>query len=256
MAMFWSFTSLKVFGAIVVNCPTVRVEPIVMQQFVLSQAVRAARRVVIAVLLCPFLAIGPGSHAQAPELFGFTAIPMPAKPDLSPYTKWTDMTRRLQQQVGWESENCATIFTPCPQRDWRKMLARAKSGSKEEQLDDVNRFVNRFDYVPDTVNWGGIDYWETPKEFFLKGGECKDFSISKYFSLRILGWPSDRLWMIVLQDMNLNVTHAVLAARLEGRTMILDNQVADLVDQGRIRHYRPIFGLSETGWVIYRPNGS
>ena len=35
-----------------------------------------------------------------------------------------------------------------------------------------------------------------------------------------------------------------------------DNQVADLVDQGRIRHYRPIFGLSETGWVIYRPNGS
>jgi predicted transglutaminase-like cysteine proteinase len=227
-----------------------------MKRFVLGRTLTTVIRLVA---LCTVLSLLPPCarlQAQAPEVFGFTAMPMPAHPDLSPYTKWTDMTRRMKEQVGWENEDCTTLFATCPQREWRKMLARAKSGSKEEQLDDVNRFVNRFDYVPDTVNWGGIDYWETPREFFLKGGECKDFSISKYFSLRILGWPPDRLWMIVLQDMNLNVTHAVLAARLDGKTMILDNQVAELVDQLRIRHYRPIFGLSESGWVIYRPNGS
>jgi predicted transglutaminase-like cysteine proteinase len=192
-------------------------------------------------------------QAQAPEVFGYTPVPVPAQPDLAPYTKWIDMTRRLKEQKGWEDEDCTSVFATCPQKEWRKMLARAKGADPQYQLDDVNRFLNKFDYVLDAVNWGGVDYWETPREFFLKGGECKDFSISKYFTLRILGWAPDKLWMIILQDMNLNVTHAVLAARLDDRTMILDNQVPDLVDQSRIRHYRPIFGLSEAGWVIYRP---
>jgi predicted transglutaminase-like cysteine proteinase len=200
------------------------------------------------------LSMVPGSlFAQAPEVFGYTPVPVPPQPDLAPYTKWTNMVRRLKEQKGWEDEDCTTVFANCPQREWKKVLARAKSAEPRYQLDDVNRFLNRFDYVLDTVNWGGVDYWETPKEFFMKGGECKDFSIAKYFTLRILGWAPDKLWMIILQDMNLNVTHAVLAAKLEDKTMILDNQVADMVDQSRIHHYRPIFGLSEAGWVIYRP---
>lgn len=193
------------------------------------------------------------AQAVAPEVFGFTPMPIPAQPDLKPYTKWIDMVRRMKENPDWENEDCTQVFNSCPQREWRKVLTKAKGDSEKDQLDDVNRFLNQFDYVPDTVNWGGIDYWETPKEFFAKGGECKDYSISKYFTLRILGWPSDKLWIIVLQDLNLNVTHAVLAAKLDDRTLILDNQVPDLVDQSRIRHYRPIFGLGESGWVIYRP---
>jgi predicted transglutaminase-like cysteine proteinase len=249
MAIFGLFTGLKVLNAIVSKTLAIRDESIGMKRFFY-------RRILALLLAAGLFLPDPAAHAQAPVVFGYTPIPIPAQPDLAPMTKWTDMTRRLKQQTGWEDEDCTTIFATCPQREWRKVLARAKSGSKEEQLDDVNRFLNRFDYVPDTINWGGIDYWETPREFFLKGGECKDFSISKYFTLRILGWPAERLWMIILQDMNLNVTHAVLAARLDNKTLILDNQVNELVDQARIRHYRPIFGLGETGWVLYRPNGS
>ena len=191
--------------------------------------------------------------AQSPDLFGFTAMPVPAEPDLSPYTKWNDMVRRMQQQTGWENESCTNIFSRCPQQDWKKLLSDASRQSKSEQLDAVNRFVNKFDYIPDTVNWGGIDYWETPKEFFQKGGECKDYAIAKYFTLRILGWPVESLWVIVLQDMNLNVTHAVLAVKHEGKALILDNQVPDIVEEHRIHHYRPIFGLDEAGWVYFRP---
>jgi predicted transglutaminase-like cysteine proteinase len=224
-----------------------------MKRFVLSQALSWVIGAVVVIYILSLVLPSAAARAQPPEVFGYTPVPVPAQPDLKPYTKWTDMTRRLKEQVGWEDEDCTQVFATCPQREWRKMLARARTGDKGEQLDDVNRFLNRFDYVLDTVNWGGVDYWETPKEFFLKGGECKDFSISKYFTLRILGWPADKLWMIILQDMNLNVTHAVLAARLDDRTVILDNQVSGLVDQSRIRHYRPIFGLSEAGWVIYRP---
>jgi len=193
------------------------------------------------------------AQIQAPQVFGFTPVPVPPQSDLTPYTKWRDMERRMQENPDWADEDCTSAVKTCPQREWRKMLGRARSRSEEEQLDDVNRFLNKIDYVPDAINWNGIDYWETPREFFLKGGECKDYSISKYFSLKILGWPAERLWIVILQDLNLRVTHAVLAAELPDKTLILDNQVADLVDQSRIHHYRPIFALSEAGWVIYRP---
>lgn len=217
---------------------------------------KLANSVILAAGLLLFGALCPSAaRAQvvAPEVFGFTPVPIPAQPDLKPYTKWLDMTRRMAEHPEWEKEDCSQLFKGCPQGEWQKMLVKAKGDEGRDQLDDVNRFLNLFDYVPDTVNWGGIDYWETPREFFLKGGECKDYSISKYFTLRILGWPADRLWIIILQDMNLNVAHAVLAAKMDDRTWILDNQVPDLVDQSRIRHYRPIFGLSEAGWVIFRP---
>jgi predicted transglutaminase-like cysteine proteinase len=222
-----------------------------MKRFVFRQTLCSATR--FAALIFVLSTLPATVRAQAPEVFGFTPMPVPAQPDLSPYTKWTDMTRRMKEQKGWEDEDCASSFGTCPVREWRKVLGRAKSSEPKYQLDDVNRFLNRFDYVLDAVNWGGVDYWETPKEFFQKGGECKDYSIAKYFSLRLLGWTADKLWMIILQDMNLNVTHAVLAAKLGDTTYILDNQVPDMVDQARIHHYRPIFGLSEAGWVIYRP---
>lgn len=218
-----------------------------------------AKSVFSALALGFFLAILPqaaGAQVVAPEVFGFTPVPIPAQPDLKPYTKWLDMVRRMKENPDWAEEDCTQVFNNCPQREWRKMLGKAKSDTGRDQLDDVNRFLNLFDYVPDTVNWGGIDYWETPREFFAKGGECKDYSISKYFTLRILGWPADKLWVIILQDMNLNVAHAVLAVKVDDRTWILDNQVGDLVEQGRIRHYKPIFGLSEAGWVIFRPKPS
>ncbi len=215
--------------------------------------VRLAAAVVVAIAVDLPVAQGAFAQAVAPEVFGFIPIPIPAQPDLKPYTKWLDMVRRMNEHPDWANEDCPSSFSVCPQREWRKVLAVAKDKAPPEQLDPVNRFFNRFDYITDAVNWGGIDYWETPREFFYKGGECKDYSIAKYFTLRILGWPSDKLWIVILQDMNLKVTHAVLAARLDGRAMILDNQIADVVDQARIRHYRPIYGLSESGWVVYRP---
>lgn len=219
----------------------------------LNKLVKSALLAMALGLLVVALPQRAGAQVVAPEVFGFTPVPVPAQPDLRPYTKWLDMVRRMKENPDWSDEDCTQVFNNCPQREWRKMLAKAKGDSPADQLNDVNRFLNLFDYVPDTVNWGGIDYWETPREFFNKGGECKDYSISKYFTLRILGWPSDKLWIIILQDLNLGVTHAILAAKLDDRTLILDNQVPDLVDQSRIRHYKPIFGLGESGWVIYRP---
>ena len=52
-----------------------------------------------------------------------------------------------------------------------------------QQLDAVNRYMNKHQYITDIVNWGVTDYWETPREFFLKDGDCEDFAIAKFKSL-------------------------------------------------------------------------
>jgi predicted transglutaminase-like cysteine proteinase len=191
--------------------------------------------------------------AETLELFGQVAIPVPANPDLHPFTKWNEMIQRMDRERGWESADCTVRLSSCPQETWRKLLSETARQPKIEQMATVNRLINNIEYVSDKINWSGIDYWETPREFFFKGGECKDFAITKYFALRTLGWPVDAMWMIVLYDMNLNATHAILAVKYDGRTFILDNQISDIVEEGRIHHYRPIFGLDESGWVLFRP---
>jgi predicted transglutaminase-like cysteine proteinase len=186
------------------------------------------------------------------EMFGYIAVPVPPNPDLRPFTKWNDMVSRMARERGWEHAECGSLLAECPQTAWRTLLKDAARLPKTEQMLAVNRFVNTFEYVSDKVNWGGIDYWETPQEFFYKGGECKDYAIAKYFTLRALGWPINAMWIIVLQDMNLNATHAVLAVKHNGKTMVLDSQISEIVEDGRIHHYRPIFGLDEGGWVLFR----
>lgn len=212
---------------------------------------RAFGWVGLMVWLAVTLAAGGTAKAEPLEIFGTVAMPMPPNTDLAPFTKWNDMIRRFEKDRGWENTNCGA--GDCPPQLWKKIQSESSRLGRPEQITAVNRHVNKVPYVPDSLNWGGIDYWETPKEFFYKGGECKDYAIAKYFALRALGWPTEALWLIILQDMNLNVTHAVLAVRTEGKTLIMDNQVSEVVEEGRIHHYRPIFGLDEGGWFLFRP---
>ena len=95
-------------------------------------------------------------------------------------------------------------------------------------------------------------YWASPGEFFRRHGDCEDYAIAKFLSLRALGFDDAAMRIVVLQDLNLGIAHAVLAVELGGETLILDNQVADVVPARAIRHYRPIYAVNETHWWLYR----
>jgi predicted transglutaminase-like cysteine proteinase len=71
-------------------------------------------------------------------------------------------------------------------------------------------------------------------------------------SLRALGFPQDRMRVVVLHDLNLNVPHAVMSIEHGGRTLILDNQVSRVVPHETIRHCRPIYSVNETHWWLHR----
>jgi predicted transglutaminase-like cysteine proteinase len=98
----------------------------------------------------------------------------------------------------------------CAKDKWTALLAGLKKSDKREQLQKINRYLNQVDYITDIENWGLNDYWATLKQFFSKDGDCEDYAIAKYFSLKKLGFKTGDMRIAVVQDMNLNVPHAVL----------------------------------------------
>jgi predicted transglutaminase-like cysteine proteinase len=53
---------------------------------------------------------------------------------------------------------------------------------------ETNRFLNDWRYKPDDQNYGQRDYWATPLEFLRRSGDCEDYAIAKYVTLRELGF--------------------------------------------------------------------
>ena len=169
------------------------------------------------------------------------------------FPKWKgaiDRTLRERQQL---TQPCRkTAVSSCDMHDWQELLNNLRGRARGDQINLINLELNRRAYVLDPINWGVADYWASPAQFFQKNGDCEDYSIAKYMSLRDLGLQPRDMRVVVLNDENLKIPHAVLAVRNDGDELILDNQVNRVVSHRVIRHYRPIFSINEEAWWLHR----
>ena len=196
------------------------------------------------------LALGATAEA-GPTLFDTIELP---SNQLSIFPKWTGVLERYLEQSRLPEGDCTeTTFTRCHLREWSAFLETLRGAPQNEALQAVNDYLNEARYIEDIVNYGVIDYWATPKEFLENDGDCEDYSIAKFLSLRTLGFPNDSLRIVVLQDLNLGIAHAVLAVYLNEGIMILDNQVDAIVPAERIHHYQPYYSINETLWWLHAP---
>lgn len=209
---------------------------------------RALRAVAVAAcLIIPTGGLTTASWAAGePGIFDTTATRMEG---LQPFTKWTEMLERHLEELGKVSGDCkSTTFNKCHYQNWQALIAGLAKASKKSQLKAVNDYANEKLYVLDPVNWGVKDYWATPGEFFGKNGDCEDYSILKFLTLRKLGWDNEELRIVIVRDMNLKIAHAVLGVHYKKKIYVLDNQMTLVAEDRRIRHYRPIFSLNEKNW--------
>ena len=132
------------------------------------------------------------------------------------------------------------------------MVHSAAKLAPREQLTAINEFYNRQPHRRKAELYGRSEYWATPREFMSRSGDCEDYAIAKYLSMRALGLTADAMRIVVLQDENLRLAHAILAVRIGGDTLILDNQIKQVVSHRRIRHYRPIYSVTEGAWFLHR----
>lgn len=223
-------------------------------------------RIFGALLLCACVLVAP-DRAQAAGLFGSREI---ASTNMKSFDKWTDLWRRhnLQRAESASEEplpssverNCrGRNRVKCSREAWENFLteqqAAISASSTEPTIDlinSVNRYMNRSPYIVDPVNWGIPDYWATPDEFFLKDGDCEDYAISKFVTLKRLGVDPSLMRLVILQDENLRIAHAVLAVEVDGLFHILDNQVDSVLPHTQILHYRPVYSISESGWWLHQ----
>jgi predicted transglutaminase-like cysteine proteinase len=95
----------------------------------------------------------------------------------------------------------------------QRLLNRLEHANTNAKLEEVNRFFNRFKYESDESLWKQKDYWQTPTEFIgIHAGDCEDYVISKYFALRALGIPDEKLFLTYAKAIRKsgNIAHMVL----------------------------------------------
>ena len=128
-------------------------------------------------LLWHLLGSMSGAIVRGEALFGTGER---ASTDLSSFTKWSAMFDRFSREANSGSHNGVI-------QDWKSGLEKFRGMPLQDMANSVNNMMNKIQYIGDKKNWGKSDYWETPVEFLTYGGDCEDFAIAKYVSLRALG---------------------------------------------------------------------
>jgi predicted transglutaminase-like cysteine proteinase len=164
--------------------------------------------------------------------------------DLSAFTKWTGVLARFKKEFP-ASQNRPEV------QAWLQFLSSVKDYTKQQKIEAVNQYMNRIAFISDQNNYGVADYWATPMEFLAKGGDCEDYAIAKYISLRALGFSSNELRLAIVYDRVMRMPHALLITYNNDQTEVLDNQNPDVVNADDINRYKPIYAISQAAWWRY-----
>src|SRR6476620_6158371 len=117
------------------------------------------------------------------------------------------------------------------------------------RLGDINRAINlAIRPMSDLAQHGRIDVWTSPLATLASGsGDCEDYAIAKFVALRRAGIAPEDLRIVVLRDTIHGEDHAVAAARLDGRWLMLDNRRMAMVEDSSVRNYQPTFVIDGDG---------
>lgn len=152
-------------------------------------------------------------------------------------------------------------------QQWRALLRESQGLSEADKLHRVNEFFNRrIDFRDDKEIWGVADYWATPLESLGRAmGDCEDFSIGKYITLKMLGIPVERMRLIYVRAQiggphsTLSQAHMVLGyyASPGAEPLILDNLLTEVRPAGRRPDLHPVFSFNSEGlWAGATAAGS
>jgi len=140
---------------------------------------------------------------------------------------------------------------------WRALIAAGATAQDPERLKRTNDFFNRqVQFGEDAVIWSQPDYWATLTETLGKGaGDCEDFAIAKYYTLREMGVAPDKLRLIYVRaktgtDLQAPTqAHMVLAyyPQPDAEPLVMDNLVGEIRPASRRPDLVPVFSFNSEG---------
>jgi predicted transglutaminase-like cysteine proteinase len=138
-------------------------------------------------------------------------------------------------------------------KDWQAQLEASKKLPEAEKLKRLNDFFNRnIVFGEDITIWNQTDYWATPLETIGRGqGDCEDFAIVKYYSLRLAGIPVNKMRLIYVKAKqgNNSRAHMVLAyyASPTAEPLVLDNLDPAMKPASKRPDLTPVFSFNSQG---------
>ncbi len=142
---------------------------------------------------------------------------------------------------------------------WEALIHNDKSPSDQEKLKKVNHFFNsRIQFANDIDLWGVQDYWATPIEFLCrKAGDCEDFAIAKYFTLKAMGVAEGKLNITYVKSLQYNIAHMVLTYYSEPgvEPLVLDNLIDSIDPASKRTDLMPVFSFNGSGLWTAKQRG-
>jgi predicted transglutaminase-like cysteine proteinase len=186
-----------------------------------------------------------------PEPFGLFAF---RAPESGLWRKWRGLEADLAKEQAVLAR-CRTSAEDCPSHaaQFLRLTGAVKLKAGRDRLDEANRAVNQaIRYVSDFAQHGEADRWTAPLATFATGkGDCEDYAIAKYVALSEAGFPREDLRLVLGRDRAIRQDHAVLAARFEGRWLILDSRRSELMDDGDVGNFTPMFAINDRGVQLF-----
>ena len=142
---------------------------------------------------------------------------------------------------------------------WYKLINNYRNAPPRDKLELVNNFINRLTFVNDIDLWGQEDYWATPLQMLSSnGGDCEDYSIAKYFTLRKMGIPEERMRLTYVKALQLNQAHMVLTyfPAADSEPLVLDNLVTDIRPSADRTDLLPVYSFNGNGLWLAKKKGT
>jgi predicted transglutaminase-like cysteine proteinase len=196
-------------------------------------------------------AAAPAGATLGNEPFGLFTF---RAPDSVIWRKW----RAVEDEIATDQavlERCRSDARSCPSyaAQFLRLVGAVKAKSGRARLEEVNLGVNTaIRYVSDLVQHRELDRWSSPLASFATGkGDCEDYAIAKYAALREAGVADADMRLLLVRDRTVRQDHAVLAARLDGRWLILDNRWAGLREDNSELNFAPLFAINHDGVHLF-----
>ena len=152
--------------------------------------------------------------------------------------------------------SCDENRASCASRTALQFLSIIDSGQASGgrgRLGKINRAVNlSIRPMSDLSIHGEEDVWSSPLiTLGIGAGDCEDYAIAKFLALQEAGVSPDDLRIVVLRDNFREEDHAVLAARLDGNWLILDNRHMAMVEDRQVPNFQPVFLIAHDEVKLY-----
>jgi predicted transglutaminase-like cysteine proteinase len=170
--------------------------------------------------------------------------------------KWLDVEREVDAER-LVLKACEENRASCQSPTALQFLAIVDSGRTLEgraRLGEINRAINlKIKAMSDLALYGVDDLWSPPLATLAIGaGDCEDYAIAKFVALQEAGVSAQDLRIVILRDDLRKEDHAVVAARLDGNWLMLDNRHMLMVEDQQIRdYYLPEFLIDQDGVKRY-----